>query len=234
MNLNFHKLHNLAQIKHGSSQARGLDLITTQTLTLPFGKTLLAPTGIATEPEPGISLDLNLRFSLGLKNIVLANSTGIIDNDYRGEIKAELLYLGTSLHPDLKEALIWIIIEIFKKNRDLEFSSLEFILSNSSESVYYQLHKQALIELDVIRSLATSFHWGDTLQIRFPMLDLTVNDLLNICTRLILFNQGTWQIYQGERIAQLSLVKDLLPTTLTETKLNSTTRGSKGFGSTGI
>lgn len=48
-------------------------------------ETILIPTGFKTAFKDAV-LKLYIRSSLGIKNLVLANGTGIIDSDYRGEL----------------------------------------------------------------------------------------------------------------------------------------------------
>lgn len=48
-------------------------------------ETILIPTGYKTAFQNAV-LQLHIRSSLGIKNITLANNTGIIDSDYRGEL----------------------------------------------------------------------------------------------------------------------------------------------------
>ena len=59
------------------------------------GQTALVPTGLAIECEPGVVALLFARSGLAAKNgISLANSVGVIDSDYRGEIKVALVNRG--------------------------------------------------------------------------------------------------------------------------------------------
>jgi dUTP pyrophosphatase len=52
-------------------------------------------TGIRCEIPKGWCLLIFARSSLGLKRLIIPNSVGVIDSDYRGEIKVPLIYLGT-------------------------------------------------------------------------------------------------------------------------------------------
>ena len=65
-------------------------------VTIQPGQTALIPSGIAIEPsEPCVCL-LFARSGLAMKHgITLANTVGVIDMDYRGEIKAALINHGT-------------------------------------------------------------------------------------------------------------------------------------------
>lgn len=64
-------------------------------LTLDPGKSALIPTGIAIAPEESCVCLLFARSGLAVKHgITLANSVGVIDQDYRGEIKVALINHG--------------------------------------------------------------------------------------------------------------------------------------------
>ncbi len=64
-------------------------------LTLDPGKSALLPTGIAIAPEESCVCLLFARSGLAVKHgITLANSVGVIDQDYRGEIKVALINHG--------------------------------------------------------------------------------------------------------------------------------------------
>ena len=59
------------------------------------GQTALIPTGLAIECEPGTVALLFARSGLAAKSgISLANSVGVIDSDYRGEVKVALVNRG--------------------------------------------------------------------------------------------------------------------------------------------
>lgn len=59
------------------------------------GKSALIPTGIAIEPTESCVCLLFARSGLAVKHgITLANTVGVIDQDYRGEIKAALINHG--------------------------------------------------------------------------------------------------------------------------------------------
>ena len=65
-------------------------------LTLAPGETTLIPTGLAIHlADPGLAAMLLPRSGLGHKDgIVLGNGTGLIDEDYRGEIMVSLWHRG--------------------------------------------------------------------------------------------------------------------------------------------
>jgi len=64
-------------------------------LTIEPGRSALIPTGIAIAPEESCVCLLFPRSGLSVKHgITLANTVGVIDQDYRGEIKAALINHG--------------------------------------------------------------------------------------------------------------------------------------------
>lgn len=70
-----------------SKEAAGLDLFVSDSVTLFPMRVYTVHTGIAVSIPKGYHLELHIRSSWGAKGIRLANCTGIIDSDYRGEIK---------------------------------------------------------------------------------------------------------------------------------------------------
>lgn len=70
-----------------SKEAAGLDLYVSDNVTLFPARVYTVHTGIAVSIPKGYHLELHIRSSWGAKGIRLANCTGIIDSDYRGEIK---------------------------------------------------------------------------------------------------------------------------------------------------
>ena len=65
-------------------------------LVVPAGKRLLVPTGLAFEIPFGFEVQIRPRSGLSLKtNLLVVNSPGTIDCDYRGEVKIILGNLGS-------------------------------------------------------------------------------------------------------------------------------------------
>ena len=83
--------------QYGSVSAAGADLyaLLDQSVTLLPGETALLPTGLSAEiPEGYVGL-IFARSSLGIKRgLAPANKVGVIDSDYRGEIKVILVNLS--------------------------------------------------------------------------------------------------------------------------------------------
>ena len=79
--------------------AAGMDLLAAVAapVTLAPGERALIPTGLAIALPPGYELQIRPRSGLALRHgIVLPNSPGTIDEDYRGELQVILLNAGTA------------------------------------------------------------------------------------------------------------------------------------------
>jgi dUTP pyrophosphatase len=77
--------------------AAGMDLLAAVAapVTIEPGKRAQNPTGLAIALPPGFEMQVRPRSGLALRNgIVLPNSPGTIDEDYRGEVQVILLNAG--------------------------------------------------------------------------------------------------------------------------------------------
>ena len=94
MKVPFIKLHPDAMMPtYGSRHAAGADLyaLAEAEILIPAGKTVFVSTGIAMEIPEGFVGLVFARSSMGAKrNLAPANKVGVIDSDYRGEIKVVL------------------------------------------------------------------------------------------------------------------------------------------------
>ena len=92
------KLHPNAKLPtYGSAEAAGADLYACldEPVTIPPGETAWIPTGLALEVPKGCAGLVYARSSLGAKRgLAPANKVGVIDSDYRGEIRVVLLNHG--------------------------------------------------------------------------------------------------------------------------------------------
>lgn len=92
------KLHPNAQLpKYGSAEAAGADLYACldAPVSIEPGQTAWIPTGIALEVPKGCAGLIYARSSMGVKRgLAPANKVGVIDSDYRGEIRVVLLNHG--------------------------------------------------------------------------------------------------------------------------------------------
>ncbi len=75
--------------------AAGMDLRSTEAITLKPGARCLVPTGVAIALPEGFEAQIRPRSGLALKHgVTVLNSPGTIDCDYRGEIKVPLINHG--------------------------------------------------------------------------------------------------------------------------------------------
>ena len=80
----------------GSPNSAGLDLYADADVLVSSGASVMLGTGIAIEiPQGHVGL-VAIRSSVGKAGVALANSVGVIDSDYRGEIKLCLTYTAGS------------------------------------------------------------------------------------------------------------------------------------------
>ena len=88
----------LALPSYATAGAAGMDLLAAvqAPLVLAPGARTLVPTGLAIALPPGFELQVRPRSGLALKNgIILPNSPGTIDEDYRGELQVIVMNAGT-------------------------------------------------------------------------------------------------------------------------------------------
>ena len=80
----------------GSTSSAGLDLYADQDVLVTSGASVMLGTGIAIEiPQDHVGL-VCIRSSVGKAGVALANAVGVIDSDYRGELKLCLTYTAGS------------------------------------------------------------------------------------------------------------------------------------------
>ncbi len=94
MNVKVKKLHPDAMLPtYGSAEAAGADLYACleKTVTIEAGETYFIPTGIALEVPKGCAGLVYARSGLACKRgLAPANKVGVVDSDYRGEVKVAL------------------------------------------------------------------------------------------------------------------------------------------------
>jgi dUTP pyrophosphatase len=76
----------------GTEGSAGLDLYSDQDVLVSSGASVMLSTGIAVEIPAGNVGLVAIRSSVGRSGVSLTNSVGVIDSDYRGEIKLCLTY----------------------------------------------------------------------------------------------------------------------------------------------
>ena len=88
----------IALPSYATEHSSGLDLRTSEEITLQPGEYKLIPTGVAIEIPEGFEGQIRPRSGLALKyGIACLNSPGTIDSDYRGEVKVLLINLGKKI-----------------------------------------------------------------------------------------------------------------------------------------
>lgn len=98
--LRVQKRHHAAVLpSKGEPDAAGYDL-TAITIHKTVGDVTYYDTGLSVEPDPGYYTEIVPRSSLSKSGYVLANSVGIIDNGYRGNLLIALLKIEKE-KPDL-------------------------------------------------------------------------------------------------------------------------------------
>lgn len=81
---------NFKGITVGSSGSAGYDLAASEEIVLLPGETFAVPTDLFIAIPPSLVGLVFARSGLSLKGISLANGVGVIDSDYRGEVKVPL------------------------------------------------------------------------------------------------------------------------------------------------
>lgn len=70
------------------------DLASNETHTFNNNELYVLGTGLSVEIPSGYCILVFARSSLGIKKLIIPNSVGVIDSDYRGEIKVPLISLN--------------------------------------------------------------------------------------------------------------------------------------------
>lgn len=106
------KLHPAARLpQRGTPFAAGADLFCVEAFTLEPGERKLAPTGLAVEIPPGFYGRVAPRSGLAVKHGI-DTLAGIVDSDYRGELRVLLINLsGERVGFDAGERIAQLIIE---------------------------------------------------------------------------------------------------------------------------
>jgi len=117
--------------------AAAFDIAANESLFLDVKETKLVGTGLYFALEENMVAEITPRSSLGLRGITIPNSPGIIDSDYRGEIKVLLTNLSDIPHfvskgdrvaqvlirPVIKPPLVSVSFEEFQNYNNTERGS---------------------------------------------------------------------------------------------------------------
>jgi dUTP pyrophosphatase len=130
MKVKFVKLHPTAVVPQKASDgAAAYDLYAIENVFIPVGETVMVCTGIAMHIPKGWKGEIYSRSGLASTGVVVANSPGKIDSDYRGEIKVILRNERTTEMVGIKVGDKVAQFEInpthsieFEEVKDLDFS----------------------------------------------------------------------------------------------------------------
>lgn len=109
MELKFKRLSPDAKIpSYATSMDVGLDVHLTHLIKVENGVHYFG-TGLAVEPSDGYYVEIHPRSSLPKRGWMLANSTGIIDPGYRGELIVALVPVGDPVHVELPARYVQLV-----------------------------------------------------------------------------------------------------------------------------
>lgn len=95
MLVKFKKLVDSAKIPSKSTEgAACYDMISTEEVKLYPGNIAAVSTGLSVEVPEGFVMQIFIRSGMAKEGIALANGVGVIDSDYRGEVKILLANIG--------------------------------------------------------------------------------------------------------------------------------------------
>ena len=80
----------------------GADIHASEDATILSGESTMVPTGLFLEAPEGFECQVRSRSGLASKGIVVFNSPGTVDSDFRGEMKV-LMYNATKWHYKIKK-----------------------------------------------------------------------------------------------------------------------------------
>ena len=100
INVQIQRLENARDLplpSYGSTEAAGMDLYAANSddIILQKGERAIVPTGYAIALPPGFEAQIRPRSGLAIKNgLIVVNSPGTVDSDYRGEVGVILANFG--------------------------------------------------------------------------------------------------------------------------------------------
>jgi dUTP pyrophosphatase len=131
MKVRYIKMHPDAVLPtKGTPQAAAYDLVAIEDAYIPIGETVMVGTGLSMQIPEGWKGEIYSRSGLASQGIVVANSPGKIDSDYRGEIKVLLRndrvtdLVGIKKGDRIAQFEINIVHSIeFEEAQDLDFTA---------------------------------------------------------------------------------------------------------------
>lgn len=124
MNIPTQKINKKAKLpKRMTESAAGYDLYPCEEYIIQPGETYPVPTGLIMAIPEGYEGQIRTRSGLSLKGIVVANSPGTIDSDYRGEIK--VILKNTTTEPVRYTSDTRIAQLVISKVEDVNFTPLK-------------------------------------------------------------------------------------------------------------
>jgi dUTP pyrophosphatase len=127
MELKFKRLgdHTQPLPAYGTAGAAGLDICSNERHILFHGDRAVIGTGFAVEVPEGYELQCRSRSGLAANNgIMVLNSPGTIDSDYRGEIKVILQNAGLEHHINPRDRIAQLILAPVIQVEPIEVESL--------------------------------------------------------------------------------------------------------------
>ncbi len=123
MEIKFKKLHSIAQISKGSNTAASFDLVAVDYEFNDEYGFIQYKTGIAVEIPDGYFGALYPRSSISKYDMLLCNSVGVIDSDYRGEIMVRFRVGGDKLYK-VGDKIAQLIIQKYEEVSYTEVTDL--------------------------------------------------------------------------------------------------------------
>lgn len=100
----------------GTEGSAGYDLYIANDVRIRPGAMVKVGTGVSLELDPGYKASIIPRSSTGSLNIELANTQGLIDSDYRGELFLQIRNIGRETFPGYREdSFFQMVIEEYVK-----------------------------------------------------------------------------------------------------------------------
>jgi dUTP pyrophosphatase len=118
---------------YATTGAAGFDIATSEDCDIYPGERVLVPTGLFFEVPIGYELQIRPRSGVSLKtSLLIANSPGTVDSDYRGEVKIIMTNIGNIMVPLFKGDRI--AQGVIQKVAQVDFEEVEELESTSRDA----------------------------------------------------------------------------------------------------